>query len=162
VLGKGAIGLPEVVFLDISLSTDVVDNLCETRNTFAMLVGPGCRICGRRDVGRFGVTINASAHGFVDASGSFTTIDVPGAVNTNAQSINDAGQIVGIFGMPSVDSFLATPTAIFAGIPGRPNCFGRSVSALAWEYGGLNAAADALNFSSVRAMQKAILEFCED
>jgi uncharacterized repeat protein (TIGR03803 family) len=50
---------------------------------------------------------------------------------------------------------------IFAGTPGKPNCFGQSVSALARQYGGLNAAAEALGYPSVRALQKAILEFCE-
>ena len=50
---------------------------------------------------------------------------------------------------------------IFAGTPGKPNCFGQSVAALARQYGGLNAAAEALGYPSVRALQKAILEFCE-
>jgi len=31
------------------------------------------------------------------AAFTFTTIDVPGAVNTRANGINDAGQIVGFF-----------------------------------------------------------------
>jgi len=48
----------------------------------------------------------------------------------------------------------------FAGTPGKPNCHGKSVSALAQQYGGLNAAAAALNFPSVQALQSAILEFC--
>jgi hypothetical protein len=48
----------------------------------------------------------------------------------------------------------------FAGMPGKPNCFGQSVSALAQQHGGLNAAAAALNFPSVQALQSAILEFC--
>jgi uncharacterized repeat protein (TIGR03803 family) len=51
--------------------------------------------------------------------------------------------------------------AKFAGTPGKPNCFGKSISALARQYGGLNAAAEALGYPSVRALQKAILEFCE-
>jgi uncharacterized repeat protein (TIGR03803 family) len=51
--------------------------------------------------------------------------------------------------------------AVFAGTPGKPNCFGQSVAALARQYGGLNAAAKALGYPSVRALQKAILEFCE-
>jgi hypothetical protein len=50
---------------------------------------------------------------------------------------------------------------MFAGTPGKPNCFGQSVSALARQYGGLNNAAAALGYPSVRALQKAILEFCE-
>jgi hypothetical protein len=54
-----------------------------------------------------------------------------------------------------------TGFVIFAGTPGKPNCFGQSVSALAQQYDGLNAAAEALGYPSVRALQKAILEFCE-
>ena len=49
----------------------------------------------------------------------------------------------------------------FAGTPGNANCIGKSVSALARQYGGLNAAAAALGFPSVPALQKAIMEFCE-
>jgi uncharacterized repeat protein (TIGR03803 family) len=55
--------------------------------------------------------------------------------------------------------FIVKP--IFAGTPGKPNCFGQSVSALAKQYGGLNTAAAALGFDSVQALQEAIREFCE-
>jgi hypothetical protein len=41
----------------------------------------------------------------------------------------------------------------FAGTPGKRNCHGQSVSALAKQYGGLVAAAAALGFPSVRALQ---------
>jgi len=51
--------------------------------------------------------------------------------------------------------------APFAGTPGKANCYGKSVSALVRQYHGLNAAAAALGFSSVRALQNAILAFCE-
>ena len=54
-----------------------------------------------------------------------------------------------------------TGSAPFAGTPGKPNCFGKSVSTLARQYGGLNAAAAALGYPSERALQKAVLEFCE-
>ena len=37
----------------------------------------------------------------------------------------------------------------FAGTPGKANCFGRSVAALARTFGGLNAAASALGFPSI-------------
>jgi hypothetical protein len=50
---------------------------------------------------------------------------------------------------------------VFAGTPGKANCFGKSVSALARQFGGLNNAAAALGFPSVRALQEAILDFCE-
>jgi hypothetical protein len=49
---------------------------------------------------------------------------------------------------------------VFAGTPGKPNCPGKSVSALAKQYGGLNNAAAALGFDSVEVLQAAIEEFC--
>jgi hypothetical protein len=50
---------------------------------------------------------------------------------------------------------------VFAGKPGKANCQGKSVSALAQQYGGLNAAAEALGYPSVQALQDDIAEFCE-
>jgi hypothetical protein len=50
---------------------------------------------------------------------------------------------------------------VFAGTPGKANCHGQSVSALAKQYGGLNNAAAALGFDSVKALQAAIQGFCE-
>jgi hypothetical protein len=50
---------------------------------------------------------------------------------------------------------------VFAGTPGKANCHGKSVSALAQQYGGLNNAAADLGYSSVSGLQDAILEFCE-
>src|SRR5258708_38933734 len=50
---------------------------------------------------------------------------------------------------------------VFAGSPGEGNCSGQSVSALARQYDGLNAAAAALGYPGVRALQNAISEFCE-
>jgi hypothetical protein len=49
---------------------------------------------------------------------------------------------------------------VFAGTPGKANCHGQSVSALARQYGGLNAAAAVLGFGSVDALQQVIQEFC--
>jgi hypothetical protein len=50
---------------------------------------------------------------------------------------------------------------VFAGTPGKANCHGKSVSALAKQYGGLNNAAAALGYPSVSALQDAILAHCE-
>jgi hypothetical protein len=50
---------------------------------------------------------------------------------------------------------------VFAGTPGKPNCHGQSVSALARQFGGLNAAAQALAYPDVNALQQAIMDFCE-
>jgi len=48
-----------------------------------------------------------------------------------------------------------------AGTPGRANCHGESISALAKQFGGLDTAASALGFSSVQALQDSFTTFCE-
>ena len=60
------------------------------------------------------------------------------------------------------DGLLGTNATLvtFAGAPGKPNCYGQSVSTLAREFGGLNGAAAALGFPSVQALQSAISRFC--
>ena len=54
---------------------------------------------------------------------------------------------------------LVTPE--FAGTPGAADCHGKSVSALARQFGGLPAAAAALRFANVVALQTAISAFCQ-
>jgi hypothetical protein len=49
---------------------------------------------------------------------------------------------------------------IFAGTPGKPNCFGKGVSALSQEFGDQEAAAAALGYESVDALHDAIRDFC--
>jgi hypothetical protein len=48
-----------------------------------------------------------------------------------------------------------------AGTPGRANCHGKTVSALAEQFGGIHAASVALGFSSVATLQDATRVFCE-
>jgi hypothetical protein len=48
-----------------------------------------------------------------------------------------------------------------AGTPGKANCHGKTVSALASQFGGISHAAEALGFSSVDALQSGIRVFCE-
>lgn len=48
----------------------------------------------------------------------------------------------------------------FAGTPGSPNCTGKSVSALAQQYGGIDTAAAALGYGSVQGLQDAIKVHC--
>jgi YVTN family beta-propeller protein len=48
----------------------------------------------------------------------------------------------------------------FAGTPGFSNCQGQSVAALANQPGGIDAAAAALGYTSVKALQNAIKAFC--
>ena len=47
-----------------------------------------------------------------------------------------------------------------AGTPGRPNCHGKTISALAHQFGGVAAAASALGFPSVAALQETFDVFC--
>ena len=57
-------------------------------------------------------------------------------------------------------AWIFTEQPVFAGTPGRANCDGKSVAALAQQFGGLNAAAAALGYSDVNTLQNAILTFC--
>jgi hypothetical protein len=50
----------------------------------------------------------------------------------------------------------------FAGAPGKANCHGVSVSALAKQYGGIEKAAKALGFTSVKELENAITGFCRN
>jgi hypothetical protein len=75
-----------------------------------------------------------------------------------------SGEDLGDFAvLPSVPLALVitAPGPAFAGTPGAPNCHGKSVSAVTGEFGGLPAAATALGFPSVRALQEAIRAFCQ-
>jgi probable HAF family extracellular repeat protein len=84
---------------------------------------------------------------------------------TSAAAINNIGQIVanGCYTSGPLngvcDAFLLDPV-LFAGTPGYSNCHGKSVSALAQQYGGLNGAAAALGYADVSALQDAIETFC--
>jgi hypothetical protein len=47
------------------------------------------------------------------------------------------------------------------GTPGQTSCHGQSLSALAHQFGGIEAAASGLGFSNVQALQNAFDLFCE-
>jgi YVTN family beta-propeller protein len=53
------------------------------------------------------------------------------------------------------------PPPRFAGTPGSTSCYGQSTSALTRVFGGLNAAAAALGYPNVPALQQTIMAFCE-
>jgi hypothetical protein len=55
---------------------------------------------------------------------------------------------------------LAGNTVPEAGTPGQTNCRGKSVAALAHQFGGLDGAASTLGFSSVNELQETLGEFC--
>ena len=62
--------------------------------------------------------------------------------------------------LASAELYSSQSKPAFAGTPGSPNCHGQSVSALAQKNGGMAAAATALGFTSVSALQSAITAFC--
>jgi YVTN family beta-propeller protein len=63
--------------------------------------------------------------------------------------VGNAPQAFGVFIQPR-----------FAGTPGDANCHGKSHSALAQTFGGLNAAAIVLGFPTVEALHTAVNAFC--
>ena len=56
---------------------------------------------------------------------------------------------------------LTGETVPHAGTPGQADCHGKSISALAQQFGSADAAAVTLGFSSVQALQDAFTLFCE-
>ena len=48
-----------------------------------------------------------------------------------------------------------------AGTPGQPNCHGKTISAMAHEFGGIKHAALSLGFFSVDALQNGVSKFCQ-
>ena len=56
---------------------------------------------------------------------------------------------------------LAGNTIPEAGTPGQANCHGQIVSAMANEFGGIDASASTLGYSSVDALQDGIRVFCK-
>ena len=56
---------------------------------------------------------------------------------------------------------LAGETIPGAGTPGQVNCHGKSVSAVARQFGGFDAAASELGYSSVESLHEGLRTFCE-
>ena len=106
------------------------------------------------DIGATGVAVTPDGTKVYVANTSRDTVSViDAATNTVIATI-----AVGVG--PEAFGLFIQPAPKFAGTPGYSNCYGQSVSALARQYGGLNAAASALGFSGVGALQNAILAFC--
>jgi probable HAF family extracellular repeat protein len=135
--------------------------------TFTQIDFPGdygaTQVFGINDLGW--IVGIGSRGAFVDIAGSFVPLNIPNGGrsygNPLPRGINRLGQVVGSF-KDNVEGlqhgFVTTP--IFAGTPSQASCHGQSVAALVRELGGLNGAAVGLGFSSVAALQNAILAFC--
>jgi YVTN family beta-propeller protein len=105
--------------------------------------------------GLFGVSVTPDGRKVFVANFDANTVTV---IDTATDAVV-AAIPVGV--QPIAFGVFIQPAPRFAGTPGKANCYGQSVSALVRQYHGLNAAAAALGFSSVRKLQNAILEFCE-
>jgi YVTN family beta-propeller protein len=96
-----------------------------------------------------------------DGSKAYVAIADANIVSVIDTATNTVINTIPVGGVPVAFGIFIQPAQRFAGIPGKANCHRQSVSALAKQYGGLNNAAAALGFTSVNALQAAILGFCE-
>jgi hypothetical protein len=81
-------------------------------------------------------------------------------VSAIAAATNTVTATIPVGAGPIAFGIFIQPAPRFAGTPGFSNCHGLSVSALSIQYGGLSAAAKALGFRNVQALQNAIKTFC--
>jgi len=81
---------------------------------------------------------------------------------TNPVSVSLSGDgNTAIVGGLSAEAAWVFTQPVFAGTPGKANCYGQSVSALAQQYGGFNNATAALGYPSTSALQNAVEDYCE-
>jgi len=92
--------------------------------------------------------VNSDSVSVIDTAKNKVTATIPVGLNPNA---------FGIFIHPARER-----EPRFAGKPGTANCHGRSVAALAQQYGKLNAAATTLGYSDESELQNAIRTFCRE
>ena len=138
-----------------------------SNGTFSTIEAPGAVITYARGINDAGDIVgyfrmpDGSDHGYLFKSGSFSQVDVVDASRTLILGNNDSGQIVGIYmDAAGQHGFLGNPAPTFAGKRGEADCEGKSVSALARQYGGLPAAAAALKLPGVQALRQAIEQYC--
>jgi YVTN family beta-propeller protein len=96
-----------------------------------------------------------------DGSKAYVANQGSGFVSVIATASNAVVATIRVGVFPSAFGlFIGPPKAEFAGTPGQANCHDKSVSALARHYGGMSAAARALDYASVDALQEAIATYC--
>jgi YVTN family beta-propeller protein len=94
-----------------------------------------------------------------DGSKVYVTNEFSGTVSVINTATNTVIATIPVGFLPV--GIVIQPPPRFAGVPGSDNCHGTSVSTLATKFGGLDAAAAALGFSSVQGLQDAIKAFCQ-
>jgi hypothetical protein len=156
-VGTDVIGLFSLQGISVSLSSDgntaVIGGFADDNNMGAAWVFA-------RSDGVWTQKAKLVGTGAIFTPGSI----IGGAEQGTSVSISGDGSTV-LSGGPVDDgvgaAWIFRQHPVFAGSPGEGNCSGQSVSALARQYDGLNAAAAALGYPGVRALQNAISEFCE-
>ena len=81
--------------------------------------------------------------------------------NLSPDWLRIGGDIIGA-GTFNMTFSLAGNTVPQVGTPGQANCHGQTVSALAIQFGGIDAAATKLGYSSTDALQNGIRVFCQE
>ena len=107
-------------------------------------------------IGPAGVAVSPDGHKVYVANESSAAVSV---------IMTESDTVTGTITFSRFDNPFAVvfqPPPKFAGTPGKVNCHGKSVSALAKQYGGLSHAAAALGYASVKALQDAISAYCAD
>jgi YVTN family beta-propeller protein len=100
----------------------------------------------------------------VDPTGQFAYVANEGSNTVSEYTINPTtGALtpIGTVAAGIAPRSIAVSRPRFAGTPGQANCDGKSVSALAKQFGVLEAAAAAFGYPSVQALQNAIRAFCQ-
>jgi uncharacterized repeat protein (TIGR03803 family) len=96
-------------------------------------------------------------HSFTGSDGA---VPLAGLIADSAGNLYGTTAVGGASGNGTVFKLAGTGFAVLAGTPGTPNCEGKSVSALAKQYGGLPAAATALSYPTLGALEDAIKTYC--
>jgi hypothetical protein len=89
---------------------------------------------------------DAAFFGFYDPQGRIASV----AISPNTEGGFAENQV----------SLIDQTQLSFAGTPGQANCQGQSIATLVGLYGGLDGASAALGFSSVSALQNAVMAYC--
>jgi YVTN family beta-propeller protein len=131
---------PDGIVLVINTATNTVSATIPILGIFPSPFGVGVTPDGRKV---FVTNINSNNVSVIDTASDTVVDTIP---------VGRSPIVLGIF---------IQPAPRFAGTPGHSNCYGKSVSALARQFKGLNAAAADLGFASVGALQNVVMTFCE-
>jgi uncharacterized repeat protein (TIGR03803 family) len=110
----------------------------------------------------FGTVFKLTPSGAETVLHSFTGSD--GSVPYGGLIADASGNLYGVTYWGGANGlgmvFKLALSAGFTGVPSQPNCSGQTISFLSKQYGGISAAAKALGYSSVQALQDAVTVYC--